>query len=124
MELRRTLYDASNRQSYLNEQRKCNVVEEEEEDAMLSQALDQHQDKTRNMTSINIPATPSPPVAKKMKSLVQSLFDDGEEEENKKNEGKKTLAMFLNDSMEVDEDKNENVRKCAVFVDNTDSEDE
>lgn len=90
---------------------------------MLSQALDQHQTMSKNMTSINIPATPSPPVAKKMKSLVQTLFDDGEEVDGKNGSGK-TLAMFLNDSMEVDEDNNQSVRNCAVFVDNTDSEDE
>lgn len=107
----------------MNEQARVIKIDEEEEDAMLSQALDEHQDRARNMVSINIPTTPSPPVAKKMKSLVHALFDDGEEED-KKVGGKKTLAMFLNDSMDVDEERNENVRKCAVFVDNTDSEDE
>ncbi|CAF0800148.1 unnamed protein product [Brachionus calyciflorus] len=141
---KRTLYDASNNQVYLNNDQSIGNLkmdnENEDDDTLLSQALDAHQEKTKNKTcfqmannskSIQIPPTPSPPAAKKMKSLVQTLFDDGEENEEeireeKKPKARQSLAMFLNetnDSMEVEEDTREDRKKC-IYVENTDSEDD
>lgn len=60
-----------------------------------------------------------------MKSLIQTLFDENEEESNEAPvpaKAKSSLAAFLNssrdDSMEVEEEK----EQACVYVEDTDSE--
>jgi hypothetical protein len=112
---RRPLYDNSNQQIYLDSsiEKSSSLLhaknsiaapsitvldsedDNEEDDMLLSQALDNHQEILRSqqqqqLTNKKNTKDQSPP-AKKMRSLVQSLFDDDEDEGDGDADGEDTI---------------------------------
>jgi hypothetical protein len=128
---KRALIDTSNNQSYMPALGN-NDEDEDEDDALLTQALNEQEAKNCDSQT---------PPAKKPKSLVLSLFDDEEDQDMTlhldedsgqsitKNVKKISFAALLEDSQEEDEalahEKEEVDKKSnSIYIDETSSEEE
>ena len=106
---KRTLFDSSNNQAYLATESKTNEKNNssDEDDVLLTQMLDQ-QEKAAAATDQQ--KSQQPP-SKKIKSLVQSLFEDndGESEDESYVNGHKddTIRRANYDEIEIDVDSND-----------------
>jgi len=128
---KRALIDTSNNQSYMPALGN-NDEDEDEDDALLTQALNEQEAKNCDSQT---------PPAKKPKSLVLSLFDDEEDQDMTlhldedsgqsitKNVKKISFAALLEDSQEENEalahEKEEVDKKSnSIYIDETSSEEE
>lgn len=133
---KRTLLDASNNRIFLGEPAKSNSSilnvdcnqnnDSEEDDALLTQALINHQERDENMTlnntnaentQLNVTNNKSPP-AKKLKPLSALLFEDDDENDKTDGSGPIALASFLKNS--PSNDAKNNTR--SIYIEETDSE--
>ena len=117
-----------------------NIDDSDEEDALLTQALNKHQETTARSQSQVTPPTDLSPPAKKMKSLAQTLFESDEtdnvqEPRTSVGKGRISLATLLEDgdTEESDEDDdrtavcagnlvNDNRHATSIYIEETDSE--
>ena len=109
---KRTLYDSSNNQVYLapEAQKNANNNSSDEDDVLLTQMLDQ-QEKTAAAQQ-----KPEQPPSKKIKSLVQTLFEDNDTESEDDNDAinknlhktkqNNSIRRMNGDEIEIDVDSN------------------
>ena len=104
----------------------------DEDDVLLTQALNEHQEILRSQSNPTRKA--SPPPAKKMRSLTKTLFDDSDNDDDgdhtitKSVNNNKTVGMSIARLLESDddsEDDSSNGRKklaTSIYIEETDSE--